>query len=127
MSYKDTKMYSILSNKCPHCHKGNFFEDNNPYKLKTFAHMNNRCPVCNEDFKRETGFYFGATYVSYALTVAFGVGLYVLLSVIGNMDTVAFLITFSILLIILLPVFYRLARLTWINMFVGYKKTNKAS
>ncbi|MCW3083622.1 MAG: hypothetical protein JWP12_988 [Bacteroidetes bacterium] len=127
MSYKDTKMYSILSNKCPHCHEGNFFEDNNPYKLKTFAHMNNRCPVCNEDFKRETGFYFGATYVSYALTVAFGVGLYILLSVIGNMDTVPFLITFSILLIILLPVFYRLARLTWINMFVGYKKTNKAN
>jgi len=121
MSYQETKIYSVLHNKCPHCHKGNFFETNNPYNLKMFAHMNSRCPVCNEDFKRETGFYFGAVYVSYALTVAFGVGLFVLMSVLFNADTIPFLITFSVSLLILLPVFYRTARLMWINMFVSYE------
>ena len=122
MRFRDLKLYSILNNKCPACHEGNYFVSNNPYNLKVWWHMNPRCPVCGEDFKRETGFYFGAVYVSYALTVAFGIGLFLLLCVAFNMDVLPFLITFSVLLIILLPVFYRTARLTWINFFVPYKK-----
>jgi hypothetical protein len=123
MSYHDTKLYSILNNKCPHCHKGNFWKTSNPYDLKNFAVMNNRCPVCNEDFKREPGYYFGATYVSYALTVAFGIALYLILAYFFSIETIPFLIIFSVCLIILLPVFYRSARLVWINMFVPYKKS----
>jgi hypothetical protein len=84
--------------------------------------MNERCPVCNEDFKREPGYYFGATYVSYAMTVAFGIAMYIVLSGIFKMETLEFLIAFSIALIILMPVFYRSARLVWINFFVPYKK-----
>jgi uncharacterized protein (DUF983 family) len=122
MSYHDTQLYSILNNKCPHCHEGNFWKTSNPYDLKNFAKMNERCPVCNEDFRREPGYYFGATYVSYALTVAFGVLLYAILGWYLNMDTIPFLIIFSVFLIILLPFFYRTARLMWINMFVPYKK-----
>ena len=121
MSFKRSPLYSVLNNKCPHCHEGNFFETNNPYNLRRFAVMNSRCPVCNEDFKREPGYYFGATYVSYALTVAFGIALYIILAGIFNMDTIPFIIAFSILLIVLLPVFYRSARLIWIHFFVKYK------
>jgi uncharacterized protein (DUF983 family) len=122
MPFKQTGLYSIVNNKCPHCHQGNFFETNNPYNLKKFSKMNSSCPICKEDFKRETGFYFGAVYVSYGLTVAFGIGLFVLLSVLFKIETVPFLIIFSTLLILLLPLFYRVARLTWINFFVHYKK-----
>jgi uncharacterized protein (DUF983 family) len=122
MSYKESKLYSVLNNKCPHCHEGNFWETSNPYDLRRFSKMNTRCPVCNEDFKREPGYYFGATYVSYGLTVAFGIFMYVILSGIFKMDTIPFLITFSIALIILMPVFYRSARLIWINMFVPYRR-----
>ena len=122
MNYKQTKLYSILNNKCPHCHQGNYFETNNFYDLKKFSKMNKNCPVCKEDFMREPGYYFGATYVSYGLTVAFGIALYILLSVLLNFDTITYLIILSILLVILLPVFYRLARITWINLFVAYKK-----
>ena len=35
------------------------------------------CAVCGEDFARELGFYFGAAYMSYALTVT----LWIVLSV----------------------------------------------
>ncbi|HRG37855.1 MAG TPA: hypothetical protein PK289_04945, partial [Bacteroidia bacterium] len=75
-----------------------------------------------EDFNRETGFYFGAAYVSYGLTVGFGIGLYLLLCVWGNVDTASFVIIFSLLLIALLPVFFRFSRLIWINLFVHPKK-----
>jgi uncharacterized protein (DUF983 family) len=125
MVFQETVFYSVLKNKCPHCHKGSFFEINNPYNLKKFSNMNDHCPVCNEDFRRETGFYFGAAYVSYGLTVGFGIGLFLLLCVLFKVEAIPFLIIFSSLLIILLPVFYRLARLFWINVFVHYKKTEK--
>lgn len=125
MSYRESKVYSILNNKCPKCHQGNFWETSNPYDLKRFAHMNEKCPVCGTDFRREPGYYFGATYVSYALTVAFGIGLFMLLCVGLKMDTIPFLLIFSALLFVLMPVFYRTARIIWINMFVNYKSEKK--
>lgn len=125
MSFKDSKLYGILNNKCPNCRKGNFWRNSTPYDLKNFAKMNEKCPVCNEDFRKEPGYYFGAAYVSYGLTVPFGIILYAISTWYFNMDTLSFLILFSVLLIILFPVFYRLARLIWIYMFVKYTGTEK--
>jgi uncharacterized protein (DUF983 family) len=122
MNYQETKLYSVLGNKCPHCHKGNFFETNNSYNLKKFSNMNSRCAVCNEDFRKEPGYYFGATYVSYGLTVAFGIALFVVLCGVFDFSAIPFLLFYSVFLIILLPLFYRYARLIWINFFVNYKK-----
>ena len=124
MGYKQSALYSIVNNKCPKCHEGNFFETNNPYKLSRFDKMPHNCPVCNEDFERETGFYYGAMYVSYGLTVAFGVGVFLLVSVLLGYDVVTFLVTFGVLQVVLMPVFYRMARLVWINLFVKYKEKN---
>ena len=122
MSFKQTALYSIVKNKCPRCHEGNFFEANNPYQIKKFDRMNKNCPVCNEDFERETGFYYGAMYASYGLTVLWGAILFVIMCVLFNFDTMTYLITFAILQILLMPIFYRVSRLLWINVFVGYKK-----
>lgn len=125
MNYSQTKLYSVLKNKCPRCHQGNFFETNDPYNLKSFSRMNARCPLCNEDFQREPGYYFGATYVSYGLTVGFGIALFVLFCVVFNFETIPFLLIFTTLLILLLPLFYRFARLIWINLFVNFKASRK--
>lgn len=125
MNYLQTKLYSVLKNKCPRCHEGNFFETNDPYDLKKFSRMNARCPLCNEDFQREPGYYFGATYVSYGLTVGFGIALFVLFCMVFNFGTIPFLLIFSALLILLLPLFYRFARLIWINLFVNFKAVRK--
>jgi uncharacterized protein (DUF983 family) len=121
MSYHETKFYSILNNKCPRCHEGNFFETNNPYDLNRFARMNNTCNVCQEDLRRETGFYFGAAYVSYGLTVGFGIGLFLIMCTWLEIDIFYYLITFSVLLIALMPIFYRYSRLIWAHMFVRYR------
>ena len=121
MSTNKSPIYSVLNNKCPRCHEGNFFETSNPYDLQKFGRLNDNCSVCKEDFRREPGYYFGATYVSYALTVLFGIGLYMLLCVVFLVEDVPFIITLSILLILLLPLFYRFSRIIWINLFVKYK------
>ncbi len=121
MSNKKSPLYSIFNNKCPRCHEGNFFETNNAYDLRKFGNLNDRCPVCNEDFRREPGYYFGATYVSYALTVSFGIALFVIMCVLFSVEVIPFIITLSVLLFILLPIFYRFSRLIWIHLFVKYK------
>ena len=105
MGYQGTKLYSILHAKCPKCHQGDFFETSNPYNLKKFDKMYNRCAVCAEDFERETGFYYGAMYVSYALTVAFGVALYVAMCVVFNFGDIAYLIMFATLQLLFMPFF----------------------
>ncbi len=84
--------------------------------------MNDCCPNCKEDFKRESGFYIGAMYASYGLTVFYGIALFLLMVILFNLNVWTYLITFSISLILLLPVIYRKSRLIWINLFVGPKK-----
>lgn len=119
---KGTKVYSILANKCPKCQEGNFFIYNNPYNLKQFDKMNSSCPVCGEDFEKEPGFYYGAMYVNYALTVAIGVGTFLLVYLLFGFDPVIYLSSLIAVLLFTFPWLYRTGRLTWINFFVRYSK-----
>ncbi len=123
MSHIQSALFSIAKNKCPRCHEGNFFENNNPYVLSQFDKMNKRCPVCNEDFERETGYYYGAMFVSYALTVVFGISVFLIMCVLFDFDAVTFIIAFAILQILLMPLFYRTSRLLWINLFVRFRNS----
>lgn len=60
----------MLKGNCPNCHKGDIFKTSgNIFKFK-MPKMNESCPVCGYRFERETGFFFGAMYVSYALAAA---------------------------------------------------------
>jgi hypothetical protein len=87
--------------------------------------MHEKCPVCGQPTELEVGFYYGTSYVSYAVTVAFSVATFIMWWV---------LIGFSIddnrifwwlginafLLIVLQPIFMRLSRSLWISWFVKY-------
>lgn len=105
--------------------------ESNPYKLSTMSEIYPKCECCGEDFKREPGFYFGAAYVSYALTVALWVAVLVALYTFDALgwieysffkNPLMFLISGIVTLILLLPVVYRLSRSIWINIFVNYSK-----
>jgi RNA polymerase subunit RPABC4/transcription elongation factor Spt4 len=120
---KKTKLYSVLYNKCPYCHQGDFFIDNNPYHLKTFDKQHQNCPVCHSTYMPENGFYYGAMYVSYGLDIGLGLALFVLSNVIFNWGTTTFLIVFVVSLLLLWPVIFRKSRLIWINLFVKYDQT----
>ncbi len=121
MSLKGNKIYSVLSNKCPQCHEGNFFVVDNPFNLKSFAKMYDKCSVCSQDFRREPGFYFGAAYVSYGLTVTTALILFFLLYLLIGMSTWTFFGAVVCFQIVFMPFFFRTARLIWINWFVHYK------
>jgi uncharacterized protein (DUF983 family) len=115
-----TKLYSILFNTCPQCQKGRFFAVNNPYNLRQFDQMNPRCGCCDERFEREPGYYTGALYVSYAYYTALIMGCFLLFEVLLDWALTPFLIVLISLIILLTPVVFRLARLTWINFFIRY-------
>lgn len=119
---KGTKVYSIVANKCPRCQEGDFFIYKNPYNLKTFDKMNDSCPVCNESFEKEPGFYQGAMYVNYALSIAAGVGWFILVYIFFGFDPFIFVLSFPVVLLLLLPIMFRIGRLLWINFFVTYSK-----
>ncbi len=60
----------VLDGTCPKCGETKVFKvKGNPFLFRMPV-MNERCSKCNYSFHREPGFYFGAMYTSYALTVA---------------------------------------------------------
>ncbi|TDB64512.1 DUF983 domain-containing protein [Arundinibacter roseus] len=120
---KGSKVYSILTNTCPKCNEGSYFVTNNPYNLKKFDKLNESCEFCQESFKREPGFYIGAMYVSYALSVALTVASFVVFVVTLDMDINYVLAALLPTIIILLPILFRTARIIWINIFVSYSST----
>lgn len=129
---KTPSVLNVLACKCPRCRRGNMFADKNPYHLKHTMKMNETCPVCNQPFDLEVGFYFGSSYVSYALTVALSVAsliawwLFIGLGLYDN-RLVYWLVFNGILLVALQPVLMRLARAIWLAFFVGYDKNWKTN
>jgi hypothetical protein len=116
------KLYSILHNKCPRCHKGSFFISDKAFNLKTFSKMHEKCPVCQEPFEPEPGYYFGAMYVSYAINVAIMVAVWVACSLLFPQQIGIWgLVGISIIVgLLFTPLTFRYARLIWINMFVRF-------
>lgn len=125
---KGTKLYSIVFNKCPRCQEGDFFETTSAYNLKKFDKMHKHCTHCGEDFEREPGFYFGGMYISYALYVGMIVTSFVGYVVMLGGDEIQLLYFLIPSLILVMPLFFRIGRRVWINIFVKYRanksKTN---
>ncbi|MEO9257896.1 MAG: DUF983 domain-containing protein [Crocinitomicaceae bacterium] len=120
MDYKSSKIYSILNNRCPICHEGEVFS-HKIYDIKNFHKMHERCSVCNHKYEIEPGFFIGAMYVSYGITVAISVVASVLTYLISpDAPYYMYMITISLGIILIMPFTYRISRLTWINMFSNY-------
>lgn len=115
-------IYSTVANKCPRCHRGHLFVNNNPYSLENGLTMQERCNVCDLKYERENGFFYGAMYVSYALVAGLFITLFVLDQLVFNMETGAFLGVFIGMVFALFPVTYRWGRTLWLNFFVKYDK-----
>lgn len=119
---KGKRMYSILNSKCPRCHEGDFYLSDHPYQLKNFGKNYENCSECGFKYEKEPGFFYGAMYVSYALTVAFSVAIGVAIFVLFPSSTVTVYITGILVgLVALFPLSYRLSRVIWMNFFQSYE------
>lgn len=120
--------WSILTMKCPRCRRGPMFKDSNAYRKLTLKHifeMPDKCPVCNQKYDLEPGFWYGTAYVSYALAVALSVSTFVAWLVLIGVSTednriFYWLITNAILLVVLQPWLMRLSRVVYMRFFIRY-------
>jgi uncharacterized protein (DUF983 family) len=100
-------LWAILHLRCPRCHEGRIFRG-------TFA-MNDPCPTCGLIFQREEGFFLGAMYISYPVSVAFIIPAFFALSYLlptWNGAVVALLAVVPYLP--LSPAVFRYSRVLWI-------------
>ncbi len=124
---KPLYIWTVLTNRCPRCREGKLFVTENPYAFKgsKYIEMNKSCPVCGQITEIEVGFYYGTSYVSYALTVAYSVATFLAWWVILGFslydNSIVYWIVFNaITLVIMQPVFMRLSRSLWLSWFVKY-------
>lgn len=120
MSFKGTKLYSILFLKCPRCHEGNFLKAN-PYKINKFNKVKKNCPCCNLKYSIEPSFYYGSMYVSYGVGIAVAVAIYVLIQIF-NLEFSLFSTFISIIigLVVTMPYIGAVSKSIWANIFFNY-------
>lgn len=108
-----------LQGKCPRCGHGAVFK----YSILNihFAAMNDSCPNCKATFQPEPGFYFGAMFISYAITVAIMVACSVVLWLFFEASENVYSITFVAVAFLFMPLSYRWSRLLWLRWFGGHK------
>ncbi|EON75814.1 hypothetical protein ADIS_3705 [Lunatimonas lonarensis] len=101
---------AIRGCKCPACRKGNLF----PVPIYSFSKLtdvNKECPVCGETLVPEPDFFYGAMYISYALSVALFISIMVALNVLmENPDLMAYIFSVVFFNVLLLPVMLRYSK-----------------
>jgi hypothetical protein len=116
---------ALLSLKCPRCYKGNMFIHANMYIWKTSHLMPETCSCCKQPMEPETGFYYGAMYVSYALYVVLFVPMF-MATVLFDLPYFEFLIFFCFVIVGLSPYIFRLSRACYLYFFVHYDKSTES-
>ena len=122
MFKKGSKLYSIFFNKCPRCHEGNFMEENNILNFKKAFKMHKNCSECNLKYMMEPSFYYGAMYVTYALTVGVSIITFIITTLLFKLSLLESFIPIVVVLILTAPFSLRFSRIIWINIFVHYNK-----
>jgi uncharacterized protein (DUF983 family) len=101
------RLWALLRGRCPRCSMGQVFVGQRS--------MNDLCPVCGLRFQREQGYFLGAMYVSYPLSiVAIGLLLIALHVVLPTWDLNWLTGLTLVLYLPLMPAVFRYSRLLWI-------------
>lgn len=124
---KPNIVLSVLQNKCPRCRRGKLYKYSNPYNLRNFMKMNERCPVCGQPLDMEPGFYYGTNLVSYTLAILLSVASFILWWILIGFSLqdkrfFLWLLLNGLLLVLLQPPLMRLSRTVWLAFFVPYSR-----
>lgn len=74
------------------------------------------CPNCGLSFEPETGFYYGAMYVSYGVTVAVSVLIFLISYWIWGWSVFPFLLIDTLVLVLLIPFVFRFSRSIYLSL-----------
>lgn len=117
----------VVKMKCPHCGKGHLFVNESAFSFNKLGQVKSECSECGTNFNPEPGFYFGAAYVSWGLTVAMWVAILVALKTLDAIGVLefgflthpkTFLLTGIGFTIVLFPLLFKLSRSIWATSFI---------
>lgn len=118
-----SKIQAAITMKCPRCQEGQVFETVNPYVWGKMTQTKERCPKCDLKYERESGFFYGAMYISYMLNIALfvtaTVGYYLYFE--DKVDWRLYIGGYVLITFILFPVIFRLSRAIWLQIMVKFE------
>ena len=111
------------------------FKDSNPYKKLSLKHifdMYDDCPVCKQKFDLEVGFWYGTGYVSYLLVVLMSgltfIAWWMLIGISTEDNRIFYwLLTNTVLIVLLQPWFMRISRVVYIYFFINYNENYESA
>jgi hypothetical protein len=94
------------------------------FNIAKFTQTNERCPVCKFKFEIEPGFFVGAMYIGYAISVALfttvAVGINILSNIFGFETSVRiYVISIIVATILMIPFNFRYSRVLMLYWFGG--------
>jgi uncharacterized protein (DUF983 family) len=105
---KPSRLWTILRQRCPRCREGRVF--------RSSTQMNPACPVCELSFEREEGYFLGAMYVSYAISmVVLGLMMWVASLLLPTWDLGILVLVACVFYLPLVPTVFRYSRVIWIH------------
>lgn len=109
---------ALLSGKCPKCREGDIFKY--PLKnIKRFAEMHKNCPNCGSTLEPEPGFYFGAMFVSYALSVVLFIVIWLTLYLLWDPSDIIYVTIIGLGAMLFTPISFRFSRILFLYWFGG--------
>jgi uncharacterized protein (DUF983 family) len=106
------RLAAILHQLCPRCFTGKVFQG--------IVDMNERCLVCGLRFERESGYFTGAMYISYLISLVllfaiFGV-VWLLLPHDSLFDIGLLCLVSGLVYLPLVPLVFRYSRILWMHL-----------
>lgn len=121
MSSKNrTLLQSIFGMKCPKCRQADLFTSKSMYNIKELAKMPQNCPVCDQLFMPEPGFYYGAMFISYIMTGFAFLGFIGICMFVFNLSVDTSFILLGVAILLTFTWIFRISRSLWIHINVKY-------
>ncbi len=120
------KLLAILKGKCPQCQQGDIFQFK-WWQLKNFTKMNKVCPICKVNFEVEPGFFYGAMYMSYFITVFIvAIGGFSIYNFFNDPPVIFYIIPITLVSLLFTPFNFRISRVLYLHLVSGIKFKNVA-
>ncbi len=111
-------LLNTLMKKCPRCQEGDLFKT--PFEFSKPVAMPEHCPVCNQKFEPEPGFYYGAMFVSYIISAFFFLGIMGICLIVFKLSVNMAMAVIVLVAALTYLFFLRTSRSLWINIMVQY-------
>jgi hypothetical protein len=121
MAKRPTLFSGILGMKCPYCREGRFYVSH-PYDLKHAGDTLEACPACRRSYSVEYGFYMGAMYLSYGMSVIVGFAAYLLtVWLVPGMAMGWRIAAVCTATLVMAPLVYAYSKVLYGNIFLPFK------